>query len=1113
MKLEKILLFGVTAGALLGLAIVARADDVSITIATSPAGLNVTVDGTNYSAPALFTWESGSAHTLVAGSPQTAPDNHIRYSFASWSDAGAQINQIVVPDTNATYTASFGTEFLLETTVAPGGSGTVVAVPPGPWYSAGQLVSLTANTNSGYRFYFWDGVDSAVTNTAQVTMNSYRAVEASFIPADYPFLVVTNSGTVAPGNLIGNIGGRTGDGTKLYYVILDSTGTNLVYVNKTNTLYRFVTPQGFDAVSSSGSFRFKDESLNVVDTSATLGYTLDTHDVKLFPNGHSLVFATEVRTFDMSTVVPGGKTAASVTGNVVQELDGNKRLVFEWHTFDHIAITNTFADMTQSSFDYAHVNAMTIDPTDNNLLLSLRTTSEIVKVNRQTGEVIWRLGGKKNMFTFIGEHPENAPYYTVGQHDVHRLANGNLLYFDNGNISGGGVTPSDRTYTRAVEYALDEVNMTATLVWEYRHTPDISAGCTGSLKRFANGNTLIDWGCAVPNSGYIVTEVNPAGEIVFEMRHRQTGGIGSVLLGGGITKQVWNSSDLIRSEIYQGIQSGQAYTSTVAGVTVTLNALSGPAENSLLVQRHLDAVRIPQFPGKAPQVVMEHVVLTGSNINTLEAELDLNLPDTSYVFDTPMIPDPAAMVVFYRTNAGQGQFTALPTTYDAGTQKLRVTTTQLGEFIFGYSDVAETPFVPGNLLPADQSQVNQSQAITLAWTPQGMVGSFDLQVATDAGFVNRVVDTNGLGSNNFSVPGLLPNTQYFWRVRVVNQGGTSDWASASFAAVPAVLQLTYPAGGEVWQRFQVVTIRWNDNLTENVALDMYKDGVSNRNFSASTASSGSFVWTVGQFQAFPPGTNYTIKIRSVSNPALFDFSEPFSIVQPVSIATSPTGLVVRVDGTNYTAPAAFAWPADSSHTIETTSPQVAGDGHTRYLFASWSDGGDQSHSITSSITGATNTARFSTNYLMDVTITPADAGTVSANPTGPWYDVGQLVSLTATTNADFLFYTWQGVSSQTNNTAQLTMNGYKAVQAKFIPVSGVPLINAASFVRLSDGRVQFNLTAGAGAATQATVWAATTLSPADWQILGTVPLTGGNGVFTDDQAPTASVRFYRVSLP
>jgi hypothetical protein len=98
-----------------------------------------------------------------------------------------------------------------------------------------------------------------------------------------------------------------------------------------------------------------------------------------------------------------------------------------------------------------------------------------------------------------------------------------------------------------------------------------------------------------------------------------------------------------------------------------------------------------------------------------------------------------------------------------------------------------------------------------------------------------------------------------------------------------LLQITFPAGGEAWQRFQVVTIRWNDNISENVALDIYKGGVSNRTISTSTASSGSFTWTVGQFQAFTPGSDYTMRIRSTANPLLFDFSEPFSIVEPPTI--------------------------------------------------------------------------------------------------------------------------------------------------------------------------------------------------------------------------------------
>jgi hypothetical protein len=864
------------------------------TVDTTPGGLTVTVDGTNYTAPATFIWEAGSSHNLDAPSPQLSGDGHSRASFAAWSDGGDQSHSIIVPASDSTNTASFTTQYLLDTTVTPSGAGTITNNPLGPWYDAGQLVSLTAITNTGYRISFWQGVDSATGNTAQVTMDGYHLVAASFLPSDYPYIVVTNNGGAAPGDLIGNIDGRTADGTKLYYVILDNTGTNVLFASKTNALYRFVTPQGLDAVFSGGSFILKDETLSNVDSVSTLGYTMDGHDMKLLPNGHALLFGTEVRTIDMSALVPGGKPAASVTGDVLQEIDANQRLVFEWHTFDHIAITNSFFDLTQQSIDYAHMNAVSIDPTDNNLLVSLRTTSEIVKINRQTGDVMWRLGGKANQFTFIGEHEENAPYYTVGQHDIHRLANGDLLFFDNGNISGGGVTPSDRTYSRAVEYQLDESNKVATLVWEFRHTPDIKANCTGSVKRFPNGNTLIGWGCAIPTSGTIATEVSPAGNVVFEMKHQTPPGSSSLLLGNGVTKQVWNSPDLIRATTFQDVVSGQTYDSPDAGVSVTVSNLTGAAENALVVERHLDAVRFPQFAGRAPQVVMEHTVLSGSNIVSLKAGLDLDLPDTSYVFDTPMIHDPTQLAVYQRPTPGQGQFTALPTTYDAGTQKLRVTTTQLGEFIFAYPDQAETPYVPEILAPADQSEVNQSAPIALTWTPQGLVDSFDLQVATDVGFANLVVDTNGLGSGSYVLQNPLSNTQYFWRVRVVNDGGTSDWASASFTTVPPMLHLTYPAGGETWQRFQVVTIRWVGNISENVALDIYKGGVLNRTFVSSTPDSGAYTWTVGKFQAFPVGSDYTMKIRSTTNSALYDFSGTFSMITNLSSVTIDSGSVTNL---------------------------------------------------------------------------------------------------------------------------------------------------------------------------------------------------------------------------
>jgi hypothetical protein len=109
-----------------------------------------------------------------------------------------------------------------------------------------------------------------------------------------------------------------------------------------------------------------------------------------------------------------------------------------------------------------------------------------------------------------------------------------------------------------------------------------------------------------------------------------------------------------------------------------------------------------------------------------------------------------------------------------------------------------------------------------------------------------------------------------------------------------MLELTYPAGGEVWQRFQVVTIRWVGNTSENVALDIYKGGVLNRTFVASTPNTGAYTWTVGQFQAFPTGSDYTMKIRSTTNSALYDFSEPFSLITNLTSVTINGGSVTNL---------------------------------------------------------------------------------------------------------------------------------------------------------------------------------------------------------------------------
>jgi arylsulfotransferase ASST/type IX secretion system substrate protein len=204
---------------------------------------------------------------------------------------------------------------------------------------------------------------------------------------------------------------------------------------------------------------------------------------------------------DMRALVPGGDSAATVIGLIVQEIDRDKNVVFQWRSWDHFQITDaTHENLLARQIDYVHGNAIELD-TDGNLLISSRHMDEITKISRTTGEIMWRLGGKNNQFTFLNDSAGFSH-----QHAIRRLANGNIILFDNGNYH----TPQ---FSRAVEYRLDEGKKTAELVWQYRNQPEAYGAAMGYAQRLENGNTLIGWGSTNPS----VTEVRPDGTKVFEL--------------------------------------------------------------------------------------------------------------------------------------------------------------------------------------------------------------------------------------------------------------------------------------------------------------------------------------------------------------------------------------------------------------------------------------------------------------------------------------------------------------------------------------------------------------------------------------------------------------------
>lgn len=323
------------------------------------------------------------------------------------------------------------------------------------------------------------------------------------VPPDYPHVTIPIKNNPDTGFIfINNWGGTP------YIAILDNNGSPVFYrkmpayardfkLQKNGMLsYRLADP----------FYRFyeMDSGYTVTrEISAKNGYGTDEHELQILPNGNVLLIALEYKTVNMSALVPGGKTNATVIGNHIQEIDRNGQIIFEWKCWDHFDITDAVHEnLTAQTIDYVHMNAIAVDH-DSNLIISSRHLSEITKIDRKSGKILWRLGGKHNQFAFIND-PFNGPSY---QHDVRVLPNGHYTVFDNGNYH----TPS---ISRAVEYQVDTVAKTATMVWQYRHTPDRYTWWMGNVQRLANGNTLINW---ADGSLPKLTEVTPSGVTVMEL--------------------------------------------------------------------------------------------------------------------------------------------------------------------------------------------------------------------------------------------------------------------------------------------------------------------------------------------------------------------------------------------------------------------------------------------------------------------------------------------------------------------------------------------------------------------------------------------------------------------
>ena len=334
------------------------------------------------------------------------------------------------------------------------------------------------------------------------------------VPSDFPYINISTLKSTADGYLFLNNKRLENP----YTLILNNDGTPVWYrrsadgdrqrdlkVQKNGMITMLTQKGGQRFLGYDPNFEFIDEFR------ATAGYYTDEHELQVLENGNYLLLGARRVKVDMSHYVDGGQPDAEVLETCIQEYTPEHELLFLWPGLQHLSDALPYMqidDPAAASFRFPHMNAIDID-TDGHILLSSRMISEVTKIHRQTGEIIWRLGGPFNQFTFINDSIDGFR----NQHDIRSLGNNLYSVFDNGNSH-------DPPRSRGAIYRLDTENMTATLVWEHWQ-PEGTPFSTymGSHQQLPNGNSLINWAVTGRPKA---TEITADGDIVYEMDFQES---------------------------------------------------------------------------------------------------------------------------------------------------------------------------------------------------------------------------------------------------------------------------------------------------------------------------------------------------------------------------------------------------------------------------------------------------------------------------------------------------------------------------------------------------------------------------------------------------------------
>lgn len=243
------------------------------------------------------------------------------------------------------------------------------------------------------------------------------------------------------------------------------------------------------------------------------------HDIVALPNGNYLALV--------------NATGKSTIADYIVELDRDNNVIDRFDMEKILGLNNPrIPEMVEhylyndnynrEKMDFMHLNSLNYDPEDDSIIMTNRFYHSIIKIDRKTKQVKWILANPINKWLTpelkkkLLKPTDKNFHYVYGAHAVKPQGNKHYTVLDNGlyrdlyergyNAPHDSYNPSN-SWSRGVEFAVNEEDMTVSVAWEYKRGPQLYNHYLGDVDKYAPGHYLMNFGDVVADPDETIKSV------------------------------------------------------------------------------------------------------------------------------------------------------------------------------------------------------------------------------------------------------------------------------------------------------------------------------------------------------------------------------------------------------------------------------------------------------------------------------------------------------------------------------------------------------------------------------------------------------------------------------